>query len=412
MNVAVPFGQEQLDVEIEPGRLIELRRPHPPADPLADPVAAVRFALEHPHNYPPLRRALTPDDHVTIVVDEELPRTAALLKPILAHVTEAGVKPEAVTLLCPPNSTGQDWLEELPDEFEEVQVEVHQPQDRTRLSYLAATQQGRKIYLNRSLVEADQLIVLSGRGFDPLTGYSGAEAMIYPQFSDAATRGESSQYLSLNTVGSDSALRQEAAEVAWLLGSPFLVQVLLGEEDQVTGVLGGLMTTSGEGQRLLDESWRARADRLADVVVAAVPGEAGSNDFAVVARALGNAARAVKIKGKIILLSRRVPSWPGKGQFLARAENPSRAVELLRQEGSLNTSSAFLWVSAAQRASVYLLSRLPEATAAKCFTNPMAGPEQLQQLLGSEASCLVLQDADKTLVDIVPSQGQPQKGAR
>ena len=39
--------------------------------------------------------------------------------------------------------------------------QVHDPADRKKLSYLATTRQGRRIYLNRSAVDADQLIVLS-----------------------------------------------------------------------------------------------------------------------------------------------------------------------------------------------------------------------------------------------------------
>ena len=100
MRVAIPFGQETTALDLAPGRLIVLQPVRQSAEPVADAAAAVRFALEHPHNFPPLRRALTAEDRVTVVVDEELPDPAALLEPILEHVTSAGVSPEAVTLLC------------------------------------------------------------------------------------------------------------------------------------------------------------------------------------------------------------------------------------------------------------------------------------------------------------------------
>src|SRR5262249_58527419 len=137
-----------------------------------------------------LRRALTPDDHVTIVIDERLPRLADLLIPLLEHVSSAGVAPEAITLLCPPTSSRQPWLEELPEAFEEVRLEVHDPKDRRRLSYLATTRKGRRLYLNRSVVDADQVVVLSGRRSDPLLGQGGAAGAIYPALSDEATRRE------------------------------------------------------------------------------------------------------------------------------------------------------------------------------------------------------------------------------
>src|SRR5262245_1878143 len=115
MRVGLSWGKQQMQVEVAEKNLVPLRR-DAPAPALADPAAAVRDALEGPIDFPPLRRALTPDDHVAVVVDEHLPQLGRLLVPILEHVRSAGVAPEAITLLCLPPSSGQPWLEELPDE--------------------------------------------------------------------------------------------------------------------------------------------------------------------------------------------------------------------------------------------------------------------------------------------------------
>src|SRR4030095_6322555 len=123
----------------------------PLAPPLADVSVAVHAALEQPFGFPPLRRALTPDDHVAVVVDESLVALPRLLPPILEHVQQAGVQMQRVTLVCAPPSRGQPWLEELPDQFQDVHVEVHQPDDRKKLAYLATMRQGRRLYLNRTV---------------------------------------------------------------------------------------------------------------------------------------------------------------------------------------------------------------------------------------------------------------------
>src|SRR4051794_40895848 len=116
------FGRQHIDVTIPDGQLIAVRR-HPPAPPLADPAAAVRDALEAPLGFPALRRALTPDDHVTVVIDEHLPRLGQLLTPVLAHLVSAGVAPEAITLLSSSPAADQGWLDDLPEAFEEARVE-------------------------------------------------------------------------------------------------------------------------------------------------------------------------------------------------------------------------------------------------------------------------------------------------
>ena len=225
-------------------------------------MAAVREAVEAPLGFPALRRALTPDDRVTVVIDEYLPRMGRLLVPILEHVASAGVAPEAITLLSASSAADQGWLDDLPAAFEEVRVEVHDPKDRKQLAYLATTRAGRRLYLNRSVVDADQLVVLGRPDTDPLLRRGGA-GMLYPALTDEATREE------LAGLRTDAAaLRREAAEVAWLLGAPFLVQVVEGTRDDVVAVVAGPVDTADEGLRLYEARWGLTAADLADTVVA------------------------------------------------------------------------------------------------------------------------------------------------
>ena len=154
MQVAIDYGRDRLTVDVAAERVVALNRPAPPT-PVADPAAAVRDAVESPLRYPPLRRALTPDDHVTVVIDERLPGLTGLVTAVVDHITSAGVAPEGVTLLCPPSGTRQDWVSDLPERLESVQVATHAATDRKQLAYLATTRKGRRVYLNRAIVDAD-----------------------------------------------------------------------------------------------------------------------------------------------------------------------------------------------------------------------------------------------------------------
>lgn len=391
----VDFGQRHDELVVPAEKVIAVHRALA-APPLADPAAAVDAALEAPLGFPPLRRALTPDDHVAVVVDESLAALPRLLPPVLRHVREAGVQLDAVTIVCAPPSTGQPWLENLPDEFQDVHIEVHQPDDRKKLAYLAATRQGRRVYLNRTVVDADQTVILTRRGYDPILGYGGASGTLYPTLSDAATRRESHSHLSLAAPGAEPwKMKREAAEVAWLLGVPFLVQVIEGSDGSVLHVLGGPAETSAEGERLLDERWRIEVDEPADVVVATLGGDPARHGFAEFANAWAAAARVVNAGGAIVLLTDAAPRLGASSEMMRAHEDPGRVLTLLMKEPPADIEAGFQWTSAATNAKLYLLSRLKIDVAEELFTTPLENVGQARKLVRGRV--LFLPDAHQTM---------------
>jgi nickel-dependent lactate racemase len=400
MRIPLDVGRERIEVEARDADLIAVHRP-PAPEALTDPRRAVREVLEHPTRFEPLRRALTPDDRLTVVIDERLPRFVELLSGLLDHVTDAGVRPENITLLSPPAGPHQGWLDDLPDEFQDVRLETHNPADRQRLAYLATTRKGRRVYLNRSAVEADQLIVLSGRRYDPVLGYAGAEAAVFPALGDEATRQEFAGRARADHSGDRAdAARAVAVEVAWLLGAPFFVQAVEGPGDEVARLVAGLAETSAEGERLLDAGWRGRVDRPARTVVATLSGDPARHGFAELAQALACAARVVEPDGRIAILSRAEPALGEGAAIMRQAEEPGEALKRLADRKPADVAWASQWARAADRAKVYLLSGLDVDVAEELFATPLDHPGQVQRLLDAEGSCLILPDAHKSLIEM------------
>ena len=395
--IDLEVGRDRWTVHAREEDLLPVRREEvPPAE--RDPRAAVREALEHPLNFEPLRRALTPDDHITIVVDEHLPHLPELLAGVLEYVTGAGVSAESITILTPPPATNQGWIDDLPDEFADVRTEVHDPTNRQRLSYLATTRQGRRLYLNRTLVDADQSVILTGRGYDPVLGYSGCETAIYPGLADAETRQGLAGQFSMEAPGPEPwPIREEAAEVAWLLGAPFMVQVIEGPGDTIQRVVAGLVDTSAAGQESLDARWKVRVDRPADTVIATVSGDPARQGFAELAAALAAAARVVQPEGRIVLLSQAEPDLGEGADLLRRSEEPEEALRLLEANRPADWAAAYQWAQAASKAHIYLASDLHPEVVEELFATPISGEREVQRLLDAEGSFVFVPDAHKTL---------------
>jgi nickel-dependent lactate racemase len=397
MGITIDYGRHHLELDAAPGQHIAVVR-GPAA--LPDPGEVVRAALEAPFGYPPLRRALTPDDHIIVLVDEQLPHLASLLVPVLEHIARASVNTEAITLLCPTASGSPGWIDELPDEFDAVRVEVHDPKDRRKLSYLATTGAGRRLYLNRSIIDADQVVVLTGRRFDPYLGRGGAEGAIFPALADEATHDELMRHPRHEAPGNKPwQLREEAIEVTWLLGQPFFVQAIASAGDGIAHVIAGAGDASREGDRLLDAAWRPPIACRAGVVVAALSGDPARHTFDDLAGALASAARVVQPGGRIILLTDAPPELGPGADILCKADEPQIALAALEKSGLKNATAALQWAWAAAQARLSILSNLPDETVEDLFATPLAGPAQVQRLLSGPGGkeCLILQDAQRMM---------------
>ena len=391
-------GLRTWPVTVPPEMVATLNRAAIPSVPTAGPRELVRAALDAPFGFEPLRRALTPDDRITIVFDAQLPHAAELLAGVLDHLGTAGIAPAAVTVLTPPGAP-QTWIDELPDEFADVTAVNHDPADKARLAYLASTKAERRVYLNRTVVEADFVILLTGRGYDPLLSYAGAEAALYPimanEDAQAAFEGQFSKDAPEREA---NPIRAEASEVGWLLGSPFLVQVIEGGGDTIQDVVAGLLDSSAEGVRRQNARWRGSVTERPDAVIAAISGDPARTTFLDIAQAAATAARVVHKGGRIAILSAAAPAL-GEGAALLRSlDGPEGAYKRLAKLKPADWAACYLWAFAAKTARLFLASGYPDDVVEDLFATPIRTASEVQRLIDAAESVLVIPDAHKAMV--------------
>ena len=395
-RIELPVGTDTWAFTVRPEALL---RPVPTPRPPANPRTLMRDALAAPLGLGvPLHRAFTPDDRVAIVIDPRLPQLGELIAGVLEHLAETRIEPGAVTLLAPPGSSDA-WLMDLPDEFSEATLETHDPADRKRLAYVSTTKGGRRLYMNRTLVDADAMIVLSGRGFDPRLGYAGAEAALFPAFSDTETRSELDG--TFNPAPPDpipNSTRTEASEVAWLLGTPLMIQVIEGPGDTIAEIVAGLPDSTSEGIRRQNARWRIDMTDRADLVLAAVAGSTDRTDFTRIAAAAACGTRVLKPGGRVVVLTTAAPTLPDAVEFLRSAGNPISAAKLLLKEPLDDATGALLWLFAAQSQGLSVASGWPADVVTELFATPVNSVAEVQAMLDNAERILIVPDADKTML--------------
>lgn len=361
---------------------------------------ALRAALDVPLDFPSLKRALTPDDRIVLVVDDRTPSLGELLREMLNYLGEAGIVPENITLLSPAGSR-QPWVDDLPDAWQDVRTEIHDPTDRRRLSYLASTRHGRRVYLNRTLIDADQTVILSDCRFDPQYGYLGGAAPLFPALSDAATIQQVESVAEFGSMPDPiQPLEAETQEVAWLLGAPFLIQIVEGAGDSIAHIVGGAAESVPEVKRLCTQRWHVTVKQPAQTVVVSITGDPGRQDFTTLAEAASSAANVVEPGGRIVILSRAAPEL-GDGMSLLRdTDSTAVAARRVQERQPADRVTARLWLNAANKASLYLLSGLDDGVVEELFATPLQQARQVQRLVDAAGSCVFLPDAHKMLTEI------------
>jgi nickel-dependent lactate racemase len=188
----VDFG---LDASVEltlPADVVIADCATPRRSALDDVTAAVADSLATPLDFPPVAEATVPGDRIVLAVDQVVPQAAAVVAGVVHTLVDAGASPASVTIVqstC--DGTGDDppLISRLrPGVRAEVQLVTHDPCDRSMLTYVAASREGKPIYLNRLIGDADFLVPIGCMRSEDSLGYLGIAGGLFPVFADRDTQ--------------------------------------------------------------------------------------------------------------------------------------------------------------------------------------------------------------------------------
>lgn len=393
------YGDGQhFQFDLEDSRIAGRNRPPEPA---AEFASAVRQQLAAPLDFPPLELAVVSGDRVIIALDRHTPGAAEIIAAVWSVFARRSVKPADVTILQPAS-----WrTDQLPDPRvalpksarDAMRWIVHDATDKSRQRYLANSASEERIYLDREVIDAEFVLPIGAVGFDPLLGFRSASSAIFPGLSDidsmAKARGQDHSELRPED---DRPLRQQQDEVAWLLGVQFGIQVLPGIAGQPAGVIcGALESTTSAARKWLTKNWFVEQPQRCEIIVAAVDADASGTTWEQIGVALQTARNLVQRGGKIVLLT-NLSAEPTEGfRYLQQCESPREALKPLRLESPPDLIPAGRLASAADWATVYLVSGLSSDLVESLCMTPLA-PAEAARLLGRDGSCVLLESAQHT----------------
>ncbi len=372
----------------------------------ADLAAAVTDALREPLEYPPLARNTTPGDRVVLALDHSLPQATQITAAVIRALVDARVDPDGITVLRTQDDVdagAEDPCRLLPGPLgERITLFTHDPTDRQRLAYLAATDAGEPILLSRAIHEADLVLPIGCLQDDSAAGYYGIHTPIFPAFSDRKTL---QRFRSLGSLDANSKhkkeLVREVEHVAWLLGINFTIQLVPAAGDGILHVLAGHSdAVHKQGQRLYEAAWSSRTPHRASLVVAGIQGNANKQTWQNFGRALATAVGLVEDGGTIAVCC-DLAAAPGEAmQRMIGAQSRDSALRHIRKDRPPDTQPAAQLARALDRAKVYLLSRLDPSLVEDLDMIPIAAADELARLARQHKSGILLSNAPQATVTV------------
>ena len=270
------------------------------------------------------------------------------------------------------------------------------------LAYLASTENGDPVFLNRVITDADVVLPVGSFQHRSAPGHWGIHSAVFPTFSDERTLQRFRSPTSLDDHGHAKRRPGEVVdEVGWLLGVTLTMQVVAGPGDGVLAVLAGQTeAVRREASRVFERAWRCSVPRRASLVVAAIEGGPARQTWSHLGRALLAASELVDDGGAIVVCC-DLASDPGPAvQHLAASRRRNEAMQWIRRERPEDALPATLLVQALDRASVYLLSKLERSLVEDLEIAPIAEADELVRLIGRHESCILLANASQAMVTL------------
>ncbi len=316
MRLQFAFDRSGLDLDLPDGyryRVLETRN----ATPLADPLAAIDHALDHPIAGPGLTE-LASGKHSAAISVCDITRPVpnrVVLPPLLQRLKAAGIARDAITILIATGlhrpATQAEIDEILGTEIAgNYRVVNHHAREIGEHRHLGATAAGTPVYIDERFLSADLHITAGLIEPHLMLGFSGGRKLVVPGVAgqDTIKRIHSPHFMRDPRACEGSIegnkLHQELLEIARMARHDFMIDVSITRERHISGVFAGEPEqTHAAGMRFVSSAMLQQLDRPVDAAITTSAGYPLDMTFYQSIKGITAAAQVVKPGGRILLLS-------------------------------------------------------------------------------------------------------------
>jgi len=274
------------------------------------------------------------------------------------------------------------------------------------------------VYLNRIFAEADVKILTGDVGFHYYAGYGGGRKSVLPGVAGEETiRHNHAMFLDVHAktgVLKENPVHEDMVEAARMAEVDFVLNVVTNSRHEIVSAFAGdLEKVFAEGVKIVDEMYRVRVERRADIVVVSPGGSPADVNLFQAYKGIDNALEVVK-RGGVVLLVAELPEGHGSQEFydwMVRFKGLKAVERELGRNFVVGGSKAYYYLKALQKVHIILVSSMPNYYAANIFKlrTARAVNDALNDafsIAGKNAKVWVLPYGNYTLSEVKPAEIQ------
>ena len=366
-----------------------------------DVAQAVCDSLAHPLGFDSLGQLTVRGDHVVLAVADGLPCMEQIVEGVVQSLVDAGTDPDNITVLLSENYA--DRLDGLRlRSAEPVHWAWHDPDLEEEMAYLATTDEGRPIVLNRLLTDADLVIPLGCFRTGIVYDHFGVHTPIFPTFTNRRTMAEFGQIKSQDSRGRRHKRHIiETDRIGWLLGAVFSIQVIPGTSGQIVEVIAGeVEQVRQESLRAYRQAWHHQIPGQVGLVVSVIDDMTGWSDLV---QTLSDMIPLVEPDGAAVILT-HFAAEPGPALHAwIEAQDPDETLLAIRDSKLEDAATTLRLAELTEQRKIYLMSGLEEQMVEDLRMTPIASTDEIVRLSERFSSALILEGVPFVTVEISSS---------
>ncbi|WP_243370395.1 nickel-dependent lactate racemase [Geotalea sp. SG265] len=395
------YGDTTFSLQIPSDRLLgELRTVSPASDPPSQIIDRAIADCE------PFFSSFKPGEKVVIVASDITRYTGSelYLPPLVARLNESGIPDRDINIVVAlgihRRQTEQEHKKIVGSLYGRIAVTDHDCDDPGKLAYLGNTSTGIGVEINRTVAEADRVILTGTIGFHYFAGFGGGRKSILPGVASRKAcmashfavlnpePGSGKNSRAATGILDGNPVHQAMTEACALVEPDFIFNTVLTPDKRIIAAFAGdWREMHREGCRFYADHFSCTIKEQADLVVVSCGGFPKDINFIQAHKSMEYGSRALKDGGVMILLARCSDGY-GHDTFHRwfRFKDLASFEHELRAHYEINGQTAYSTLQKAQRFRVMLVSDLP--------------PEEVAQM-GMMPAC-TLDEAMEKAANILP----------